>query len=171
MTAPLKSAAELVAEHRGDDEDSAEIQTDNPKAQKTYTFKFEHRESGTNKLRRGTFTNNILTIRGKRMVGVMQSQLAGGMPWGTLSPFDQNLIMMLAHLSVSLDREKRPKWAKDLEALYDDDLIEKLYEEVADHEATFHGLDKDQEEGEGDSREEDPDGGPDGLAPGEASAP
>lgn len=165
---PLKSAAELVAEHRGD-ESSAESQTENPKAQKAYTFQFEHRESGTGKLRKGSFTNQILTIRMRRMVGVVQAQLAGGVPWESLSPYDRDLIGKIAHLSVSLDREKRPKWAADLEGLYDDEILDKLYTEVADHEATFHGLAKDQAAGAGDSGQDSTVGGAADLAPGQAS--
>lgn len=167
---PLKSAAELVAEHRGDDEVAAESQTQNPKTLKEYTFQFEHRESGTKKMRRGPFTNRILTIRMRRMVGVVQAQLAGGVPWESLSPYDRDLIGKIAHLTVSLDRDRRPKWASDFEDLYDDEILDKLYTEVADHEATFHGLAQDQKVGAGDSGKDGAAGGTPDLASGQAPA-
>jgi hypothetical protein len=165
--APLKSANELVAEMRGEDEDSTEHK-DDPKAQKEYSFDFEHKESGTGKLRKGKFTSTVLTIGMKRQVGLLQAQLSGGLPWASLSPYDRNVIGQLAHLSVSLT--KRPPWAKDFEKLYDDAILDKLYEEVALHEATFHGRGEDQEEGAGSDESGAPDGGSDAVASGEASA-
>lgn len=170
MAEALKSANELAAEIRGED-DTEEQQTDNPKAQVEYTFEFgPHTESGTGKVCRGKFTNRILSNGDKRAVGVMQAQLSGGVPWGSLAPFDQDLISKLAHLSVSIPVRKRPKWAWNLENLYDITIIDKLYEEVADHEATFHGSVEAEAEGEGDSGEDGADVGSDDLAPGEAPA-
>jgi hypothetical protein len=166
MAEALKSANELAAEIRGED-DAAEEKSDDPKAQVEYTFPFEHRESGTGKLRRGKFTNKVLNNGQKRAVGVLAAQLSGGVPWDALPPVDQLRIGKLAHLEVSL--AKRPRWARDLESLFDNAIVDKLYEEVADHEATFHGRGEDQDADEGDSGEDDSDGGSDDLASGEAS--
>lgn len=168
MAEPLKSAAELVADIRGETADPESKPDTNPKAQKTYTFQFEHIESGTGKVRKGSFTNHVLTLGQRRQVGVIQAQLSGGVPWGSLSPFDRDLIMTLAHLTVSLDPVKRPKWAQNLEGLYDQAILDKLYEEVAAHEATFHGRAQDQAEVPGHRGADVPDGGADDLAPKEA---
>ena len=43
-------------------------------------------------------------------------------------------------MTISLG-EQRPKWADDLRSLVDQELLLKLWEEVASHEATFSGLD------------------------------
>lgn len=167
---PLKSANELAAEMRGDDADAEAEQHKDPKAQPEYTFEIDMVESGTGRRRKGKFKNHALNLGQKRAVGVMQAQLSGGVPWASLSPFDQDLIMTLAHLQVSLDRKVRPKWARNLEELYDQDLLDAIYEEVADHEATFHGREPDKKKGAGDSEQDVPDGGSDDLASGKAPA-
>lgn len=171
MAEPLKSAAELVAEQRGEDPTESSSSNEDPKARREYTFQFEQRESGTGKMRRGPFTNHILTIRMKRQIGSLIGQLSGGAPWLSLTPYDQELFMKIAHLSVSLDRKKRPKWAADLEDLVDDAILDALYEEVAAHEATFHGRSQDQEESKSDGGADGSDGGSDDLASGQAPAP
>lgn len=165
--APLKSADELAADLRGDNaDDEQDEQKKDPKACGTYTFDFEAVESGTGKTRKGKFTNHVLNAGMIIQRGVLQAQMSGGVPWNSLAPVDQELISTRAHLAISLDLKKRPKWAKNLDALFDLNIIFKLYDEVASHEATFHGPEEDQEEGEGDSGAEDPDGGTSALASG-----
>lgn len=168
--APLKSADELAADLRGDNAEDQDEQKEDPKARDTYTFDFEAVESGSGKTRKGKFTNHIMNAGMIRRRGVLQAQLSGGVPWSALAPVDQELISTQAHLAISLDPKKRPKWAKNMDALVGLGVIFKLYDEVASHEATFHGSEEDQDEGEGDSSPEDPDGGTSDLAPGKASA-
>lgn len=134
----LKSAAQIVSELEGQ-ADKAEDENIDPREAKEYTFDFSYTDA-RGKTWAGKFTNRILTIRQRRQVKVMKAQLSGGLSVASLDADVWEMNEMIAHLSVSLAKPV-PEWARDLEALFDEQIVIKLYEEVALHEATFHGRD------------------------------
>jgi hypothetical protein len=135
----------MAAEIQG--EDPQEETSTDPKAQREYAFKFEHKDS-TGKLRRGKFVNRILTIHQKLQVGVLRAQLCGQVNIDALDHQAWNLAEQIAHLQISLKTDKRPAWAVELTGLDDPGVINALYLEVAAHEAFFHGRGRDQETGQ-----------------------
>jgi hypothetical protein len=62
--------------------------------------------------------------------------MGGGVPVAALDADLWELNEMLAHLSISLT--ERPEWAKELEDLFDEELIVEIYKEVISHEDRFH---------------------------------
>lgn len=136
----LKSATQIAAELDGgaDTPDP----TEDPRDSKEYTFEFSHTDV-RGKRWFGKFTNRILTIKKRRQVKVLKAQMAGGVSVAALDVEAWEINEMIAHLSVSLDRRSGniPKWALDLEDLEDSQIVEKLYVEVASHEARFHRRD------------------------------
>jgi len=107
-----------------------------PKLSKEYPFQFSW-TNGRGKIWKGAFTNKILSIRERQMVGVMRARLAAGMPLESLDSMTQEINLMVSHLSFSLT--ERPEWAKDLLELDDVQLLQEIYMEVLRHEATFRG--------------------------------
>jgi hypothetical protein len=88
----------------------------------------------------GDFTNKVLTIRERQMLGVMRARLSGGMTYDALDPLTNEINYMVAHLAFSLGDEKdRPEWARDLRDTENVALLQALYAEVASHEAMFFG--------------------------------
>jgi len=139
----LKSAVQLAAELRGEDDHPIDPESD-PKDSERYVFDFKYRDS-RGKVWSGKFTNRILKVGQRRMLKILKAQLSGGVSVQALDADGWLLNGMLAHLQLSLERNSDfPKWAEDLEALYDERIIEALYEEVASHEAIFR------RDGEGD---------------------
>ena len=108
----------------------------NPKAQKEYTFNFNWTD-GRGKLWRGEFTNKILNIGERSLVGNMRARLAGGLAANALDILAQEINYMLAHLAFSL--VTKPDWAKELQELDDVRLLQEIYEEVSSHEVIFLG--------------------------------
>lgn len=109
---------------------------DDPKMEKKYTFSINWKDAH-GKLWEGTFVNKILSIRERQMVGVMRSRLGNALPPEALDVSTQELNLMIAHLSFSL--EKKPDWAEDLRDLDHVELLQNIYVEVMAHEATFFG--------------------------------
>lgn len=109
-----------------------------PRSQRSYTFDFKYKD-GNGKDWTGKFTSEVPDIRTRTMIGSLQAQLSNNVPSDALEPGVRRLNLILAHLTFSL--VKRPKWAQDLGALFDPGLLNAIYEEVAQHEATFLGLD------------------------------
>jgi len=107
-----------------------------PKAQKKYTFTLKWKD-GSGKLWEGKFTNKILSIRDRQLVGVTRAKLQGGMPIESIDQLTEETNLIVAHLMFSL--EEAPEWAKDLTALDDIQLLQAIYAEVASHEAYFFG--------------------------------
>jgi hypothetical protein len=138
--AELKSANQIAAELQGT-ADSPEEQS-NPKDEKRYSFEFSHTDS-RGKVFRGTFVNEILSIRQRRLMKITKARLSGNVTVGALDADIWELNEMIAHLTISLDKSADgfPRWAEDLEGLYDESVIQALYEEVASHEARFHRRD------------------------------
>ncbi|MFA4944440.1 MAG: hypothetical protein WC789_07040 [Lentisphaeria bacterium] len=107
------------------------------KHEREYTWTFRWKD-GRGRVWEGEFTNKVLPIRDRQRVGQLQARLAGGIPYEQLDPDTRGINRMIAHLTFSL--KKRPKWAEDLQALEDVQLLSELYVEVIDHESTFLGL-------------------------------
>jgi len=114
---------------------------------KVHTFHFRYVSAGSGKVWDGPFTNHVLTLRERQLVGIMRARLGGGLPVEALDPLTAEINLMLAHLEVSLDN--RPDWAKNLAQMEDLGLVQSLYAEVAAHEATFLGWGKVAGTGEG----------------------
>lgn len=112
---------------------------EDPKTRREYTFDFEWKD-GRGKVWKGKFTNEMLSIRKRQLVGVLRSELGNNLPVDALDQFTQEINLMLAHLAFSLT--KKPAWADDLSSLDDVRLVQEIYTEVAAHEATFLGYAK-----------------------------
>lgn len=110
-----------------------------PRANRRYPFNFEFKD-GNGKVWKGKFVSEVPDIRTRTMIGSLQAQLANNVPADALEPGVRRLNLILAHLTFSL--VERPKWAEDLGALFDPQLLNAIYEEVAAHEATFLGFDE-----------------------------
>jgi len=116
-----------------------EKEADDPRAQRECTFEFNWKD-GRGKIWKGRFTNKVLSIRDRQLVGIMRSNLAAGISPSNLDAYTGEINLMIAHLAVSLT--ERPKWAEDLLVLNDVRLLQELYMEVANHESTFLGYGK-----------------------------
>lgn len=114
---------------------------DNPREAEEYTFKFEWKDA-RGKSWSGEFTNKILTVLDRQIVGALQAQWQDHKPALAIDPELANMTYTVAHMTVSF--VNRPTWAKDLRTLHSLELIQALYLEVLAHEATFHGYTEDQ---------------------------
>lgn len=134
----LESVAEQykTATAPPDAEHEAEPEKD-PRNEKEYTFAFRYKAPHGSKTYAGQFTNRVLSIAQRQMVGMLRARYSGGTPYEQLDFFTAELNAMIAHLDLSL--LKRPQWADKLTELEDVELVRALYQEVALHEATFLG--------------------------------
>lgn len=107
-----------------------------PKMDKHYAFSINW-EDGQGHLWKGDFVNKILSIRERQMVGVMRARLGNALPADALDPLTQEINLMVAHLSFSL--EEKPEWAEDLFTLEHIALLQTIYMEVMAHEGMFLG--------------------------------
>ena len=107
-----------------------------PRSQSQWVFKFRH-EDGLGKVWEGEFTNKILSIRERSLVGITRARLAGGLPTEAIDEYTEELNLIMAHLMFSL--EEAPDWAKDLQSLESFELLQAIYMEVSSHEAYFRG--------------------------------
>ena len=155
----IKPASELVAEIQGK---SPQVDEDDPKAKREWTFHFEG-ETFEGKTLKGSFTNRCLSTFDQIQVGVVRAQLCGNVPIDALDNQAWKLAERIAHMTLSL--VKRPKWAAELGDLMDPLIIEKLYAEVASHEARFRRPQSDP--GADQKAPEDADGADGDSAPGE----
>ena len=132
---PLK---DQVEESVATETKEAKVDGNDPKLQKEYTFDFNH-EGVDGKRYRGQFTNKILTVRERQLVGLARARLAGGLPRGALDELTEELNLCLAHVSFSLTPVgDAPEWAKNLDGIEDFTVLQALYEEVMAHEARFY---------------------------------
>jgi len=113
-----------------------EPKKEDPKQKEKYGFDFKWKD-GRGKLWEGHFVNKILSIAEQQSVGITRAKLAGGMPTSTIDPLTAEINLIISHLTFSL--EDKPDWAKDLRKLNNIELLQNLYQEVADHEAMFFG--------------------------------
>jgi hypothetical protein len=132
----LPRASEAAAKLEGKSPADPIAPSEDPKERLDYTFQFKYKDP-RGKQWLGEFTNKILTIRMRQRQKVLKAQLSGNTPVAALDADAWTLNEMIAHMTISLS--KRPDWAKELTDLVDEVLVEQLYEEVASHEATFHG--------------------------------
>lgn len=116
----------------------AEKEEQNPKTEEDYTFNFDWTDA-RGKRHTGSFTNKILNHLDRQVVGALQSEWQLGRPYDSFDPLTQETNYILAHMSISLKPGSDAGWAKDLRGLQSLELIQNLYQEVASHEATFHG--------------------------------
>jgi len=86
----------------------------------------------------GRFKCHALTVRERIQVGLVRSRLSGGIAPHALDVFTSDLLEILAHLAVALD--DAPAWAKggQLEQLLATEVVQAIYEEVANFENRFH---------------------------------
>ena len=133
-------AVETV-EKRIQGEKEEALDPNDPKLQESYEFNFDWKDFRKHSWT-GKFTNKILSITDRQLIGVLQAQWQDHRPASSIDPEISSMNYMLAHMSVSL--KQRPEWAKDLRALKSVDLVQMLYREVMAHEATFHGYQKNQ---------------------------
>jgi hypothetical protein len=131
----LPRASEAAAKLEGKSPTDPLATTDDPKDSREYTWQFDWTDK-RGKPWRGEFTNRILSIRERQRQKVLKAQLSGNTPISALDGDAWTLNEMISHMTISLI--KRPDWAGELTDLLDEVLVEKLYEEVASHEATFH---------------------------------
>lgn len=106
--------------------------------QQRYTFPFEYKDAN-GKVYSGTFTNVVPTRRVLATIGAYQAKLGGGAAFDTLDPQTRVDNMITAHLTYTLEKEGRPAWAQDFLELTNTAPLYKLWEVVAEHEATFLG--------------------------------
>jgi len=116
-----------------------ENEAEGPRSQREHTFDFRWK-SGRGKVWAGKFTNRVLNIRDRQLMGIMRSNLAAGISPSNLDALTAEINLMVSHLSFSL--VSRPKWAEDLLALDDVRLLQEIYMEVVSHESTFLGYAK-----------------------------
>lgn len=120
-------------------EQGQEQVTDDPRLDKQYMFKFNWAD-GNGKVWAGEFTNKVLSIQERQMVGVMRARLSFGESYAALDDLTRDINLMIAHMSYSL--VEKPSWAEDLQALEDIRILQELYQEVLLHEAIFLGYGK-----------------------------
>lgn len=109
---------------------------DDPKAKPEYTFDFEHVDARGN-VWKGRFTHRVPTLADRDMIDALQARKKLSMPVESFTGMAAARHLYMSHLEVCLI--ERPKWADNLESLYDPEILEKLYEEAASHEAYFLG--------------------------------
>lgn len=110
-----------------------------PKLNLQYPFDFKWADR-RGKVWEGKFINKILNNGDKMEVGLFRAKLAQGMPLDSLDDITSELNMMISHMAYSL--VEVPDWAKSLQALTSFQLVQEIYMEVAQHEATFLGFGK-----------------------------
>jgi hypothetical protein len=150
MTQAMKSPEELKEDLDGKDEaseDKYEKIASDPKMQPEYEFEIDYTDN-RGKRWHGTFVNRILTYRMRTQVGTIRAQMNGGLPMEALDLNTLDMTEKVAHLTVSLG--KRPPWAmgEKLSNLHDPQILDRIYAEVALHEATFRGSGEDQGTGQ-----------------------
>lgn len=107
---------------------------EDPRFKKEWEFDFDYKDT-RGKLWVGKFTNKVLSLRDRAMVGVMRAKMAGGLPADSLDPVTAEINLMVSHLAASL--VKAPDWAADLLALEDQELVGQLYDRAMEHEQFF----------------------------------
>ena len=115
--------------------DETEPETD-PRDAVEYTFNLDFTD-GKGKVWGGKFVNRILSIRDRQLVGIMKARLTGGLPFESADPLTAEINHMVTHLTQSL--KERPKWAENLLALTNYEILQAIYMEVDSHESHFHG--------------------------------
>ncbi len=153
-TSQLQEEAQKTLKPTDEDkEDKARAEVvANPKSNDRYSFEINYTD-GRGKQWKGEFETKILTIGEREISGLIQARKKGNSNIESFSALTIELHLMISHLQCSLT--KRPKWAENLEELYDFGILQEIYEEVASHEAFFLGWGPDQSDSEGQRQDGD----------------
>lgn len=135
FVAPHLKQAQQDAERALRSDQSPPPPGDDPRDQEEYTFAFDWTDARGRRWT-GTFTNKIVTLYQRRLIGLTRARVLGGLPIESVDVATQTLIHMSVWLQTSLTA--RPNWFADPDTLNDDALVAAVFEEVAAHEATFH---------------------------------
>ncbi len=134
---------EAAIEKLAEDADAPPEKKRSPRDERTYSFPFKY-TTARGVTYEATFTNHILDIGTKQRVSIMESQLNGGQPYDSIEPLTQTINRGIAWMAFSLrerTNQKPAKWADNLRALDDENIVLALFEEVSAHEGQFHGRD------------------------------
>lgn len=104
-----------------------------------HAFELDYLDEGRKRRWTGSFTTKVLSVKDRIAVGTIKARLAGGLRPDQIDTQTDNLLEIVAHLSVAL--VKMPDWAKDPMAINGMGVLAAIYEEVVKHEARFHGTD------------------------------
>jgi hypothetical protein len=141
--------SEIIAERQ-----HADKELSNDKTKRRYVFHFSWTAPRGEKYE-GTFINNILTTGDRAEAESLASRFVDGVPWESINPQRRKMVEVLAHLTVSLDMEERPPWAKNFGDIIDEDVIALLFQEVDLHEVTFRRPKADTPRSDADSRNDE----------------
>lgn len=134
MPQTLEDMKNLLREEKTASEEKQRLE--DPKTKKQYTFQIDWKD-GQGHRWKGEFTNKILSIRDRQLVGIMRARLANSLPAESLDMMTQEINLIVSHLAFSL--VEKPEWAEDLMALDHVELLQEIYMEVMAHEAGFFG--------------------------------
>jgi len=123
---------------------------DKTKRDHTFSYRWKAPNGEVYDTRDEAFTSRYLNNGREMEVSRRAAHLRGGQPVEAFTVDRHMFIEWTAYLDVAL--VERPKWAKDLGDLDHDEVITHLYEEVADHRATFRGSKKVEGVGAGDGQ-------------------
>jgi len=151
-TDEAKEQAEKSLDPMSEEEQESLKDAADPRMAKEYTFNFEWKD-GRGKTWRGKFTNRILNIHQRQLVGILRARLSSNTPPDALDVVTNNINDMIAHLTYSL--VKKPKWANNLLELTDVALLQAVMKEVLDHEDFFHGYESPEEASDDESEDGD----------------
>ena len=110
--------------------------------QDSYTFPFRYVD-GNGKKYEGVFTHTVPDQGTRSQIGIVRAKLSGGMPYASLDEATRELNMIVADLTFTLTVDGSAEWAKDLRKLKDVEVLYRLWEVAAEHEAVFCGRNPD----------------------------
>lgn len=134
-----RRALDAKAEQAGASSDSP-----NPKHEERYSYEFDWTDKRGRRWQ-GSFTNEIASIYGRRLIGLTRARALGGTPFASIDRDTDLLIHMMAWMQTTL--VEKPSWFADPDKLKSERLIAEVFKEVASHEATFFGLDEAEKSG------------------------
>lgn len=105
-----------------------------------FTFDLDYQDRRGRRWR-GTFQAHVLNVRERRESGILMADLLGGLSPAAVHGDVATMANVVSWLTLALDKP-RPRWAEDLEALLDPQVVLAIYDEVASYEATFWGADR-----------------------------
>jgi hypothetical protein len=135
MSVPeLKTASELASEAPK----IAAVPNVDPRDSIEYTFDFSYTDV-RGKVWAGKLTNRILNNGQRRLKKLLKIRMANSYPVEAQDVDLWEYNDHVAHMVYSLDTAAKdfPEWARDLEKLYDDEIIAAIWKEVSSHEDRF----------------------------------
>lgn len=85
-------------------------------------------------LKTGVFVGKYLSLMERIKIGSIRAKLLDGAPAESLDPYTDNIVFMVAYLTVAL--VKQPSWFK-LEELDDITILQQLYNEIDEFNQSF----------------------------------